>query len=80
MGTVGSFEAKTHPPGLPERVARGEECTITKRGKPVARLVPAAGPGPDVRRVIEELRAPRKGNALGGGPTIREQIEEGRRS
>ena len=40
METVGSFEAKTHLPQLLERAAKGEEFTITKRGKPVARLVP----------------------------------------
>src|SRR5438874_1240357 len=59
MESVGSFEAKTHLPQLLERVAQGEEFTITKHGKPVARLVPAvpAKPKPDVRQVIEELKA-----------------------
>ena len=38
--TIGAFEAKTHLPQLLERVARGESLTITKHGKPVARLVP----------------------------------------
>ena len=40
MENVGSFDAKTHLPQLLERVAKGEEFTITKHGKPVARLVP----------------------------------------
>ena len=40
MHTIGAFEAKTHLPQLLERVARGESLTITKHGKPVARLVP----------------------------------------
>ena len=40
METVGSFEAKTHLARLLERVARGEQIVITKRGKPVAMLVP----------------------------------------
>jgi len=81
METVGSFEAKTHLPQLLERVAKGEEITITKHGKPVARLVPAVTmkPKPDVRKVIEELKAFSKGNTLGKGLTIREMIEEGRR-
>ena len=63
------------------RVAKGEESTITKHGKPVARLVPAAPtkPKPDVRQVIEELKAFSKGNTLGKGLTIREMIEDGRR-
>ena len=81
MESVGSFEAKTHLPQLLERVARGEEFTITKHGKPVARLVPAvsARPKPDVRQVIEELKAFSKGNTLGEDITIRDLIEEGRR-
>ncbi len=33
-------EAKTHLARLLDQVAQGEEITITKRGKPVARLVP----------------------------------------
>jgi len=81
MESVGSFEAKTHLPQLLERVAQGEEFTITKHGKPVARLVPAitATPKPDVRQVIEELKAFSKGNTLGEGITIRGLIEDGRR-
>ncbi|MDR3634469.1 MAG: type II toxin-antitoxin system prevent-host-death family antitoxin [Isosphaeraceae bacterium] len=81
METVGSFEAKIHLPQLVERVAKGEEFTITKHGKPVARLVPAGAIKPrlDVRKVIAELKAFSKGNTLGKGVTIRELIDEGRR-
>lgn len=39
--SIGSFEAKTHFSQLIERVSRGEEIMITRRGKPVAKLVPA---------------------------------------
>ena len=81
MESVGSFEAKTHLPQLLERVAQGEEITITKHGKPIARLVPVAPAKPkvDIRRVIEELKAFSKGNTLGEGITIRDLIEKGRR-
>jgi prevent-host-death family protein len=81
MESVGSFEAKTHLPQLLERVAQGEEFTITKHGKPVARLVPVitGPPKPDVRQVIEELKAFSEGNSLGAGVTIRDLIEDGRR-
>ena len=81
MESVGSFEAKTHLPQLLERVAKGEEFTITKHGKPVARLVPVATtkPKPDVKQVIEELKAFSRGHTLGKGLTIRGMIEEGRR-
>jgi prevent-host-death family protein len=58
MESVGSFEAKTHLPQLLERVARGEEFTITKHGKPVARLVPvtAIKLKPDVRAAVEAMK------------------------
>ena len=81
MENVGSFDAKTHLAQLLERVAKGEEFTITKHGKPVARLVPVAGakPRPDVRQVIEELKAFSKANTLGKDITIRDLIEDGRR-
>ncbi len=81
MDSVGSFEAKAHLPQHLERVAKGEEFTITRHGKPVAKLVPAtpAKPKPDVRQVIAEMKAFRKGNTLGNGITTRELIEEGRR-
>jgi prevent-host-death family protein len=41
MNEVGAFEAKTHLSALLDRVERGEEVTITRHGRPVARLVPA---------------------------------------
>ena len=37
---IGSFEAKTHLSELLEKVKAGQTFTITKRGKPVARLAP----------------------------------------
>ncbi len=79
MTSVGSFEAKTHLPELLKRVARGEKILITRRGEPVAMLVPPLrAPTRDVQEVIEEMKALRRGNTL-GGTTIRELIEEGRR-
>jgi prevent-host-death family protein len=38
---IGTFQAKTHFSQLLERVAKGEEITITKHDRPVARLIPA---------------------------------------
>jgi prevent-host-death family protein len=80
LETIGSFEAKTHLPQLLERAARGEEFTITKHGKPMARLVPAfsATPKSDVRAAVEAMKQFRKGRSLGAS-SIREMIEEGRR-
>jgi prevent-host-death family protein len=79
MVKVGSYQAKTHLPQLLKRVARGERITITRHGTPVAMLVPCEDkPQRDVRAVIEEMKAFRKGRKL-GKVTIRELIEEGRR-
>jgi prevent-host-death family protein len=41
MSEIGASEARNSLGGLLDRVVRGEEITITRHGKPVARLVPA---------------------------------------
>ena len=79
METVGSYEAKTHLPSLLEKVANGEQVTITKHGVPVAMLVPVPSrQKADPSTVIRELKAFRAGRTL-GGLSVRELIEEGRR-
>lgn len=40
MRAVNIHEAKTHLSRLIERVRRGEEITLAKAGRPVARIVP----------------------------------------
>lgn len=42
--SFGVYEAKTHFASLVERAFSGEILTITRHGKPVARLVPVGGP------------------------------------
>jgi prevent-host-death family protein len=67
MITVGAFEAKTHLSSLLDKVAAGEEVTITKHGKPVARLVGAQNiDRARANEVFEKLKALRKGTTLGG--------------
>jgi prevent-host-death family protein len=79
MSTVGLFDAKTHFSALVERVAQGEQITITKHGVPVAVLVPVVDRrGKDPRKIAERIRALRQGARL-EGVTIRQLIEEGRR-
>ena len=60
MDSIGAYEAKTHLPGLLDRVARGESMTITRHGKPVARLVPVSSDRERAReaatRIIERRR------------------------
>jgi prevent-host-death family protein len=41
-GSIGAYAAKTHLSQLLDRVEHGESLTITRNGKPVARLVPVA--------------------------------------
>ncbi len=83
METVGSYEAKTHLPRLLERVEHGEIITITRHGKPVARLVPAApmSAPPDIAEVIAAMRTfqEQEAPALGDDLSIRELIDGGRR-
>ena len=75
---VGAYEAKTHLPALLERVARGEQITITKHGKPVARLVPVGRTGPDRRQeAIERLKKFAEGHTL--DVPLKQLISEGRR-
>ncbi len=79
MKTVGAFEAKTHLNELLQKVCKGETIRITRRGIPVAKLVPAdEGERKDLKEVVREIREIRKGATL-GGLTIRELINEGRR-
>jgi len=79
MTTVGAFDAKTHLTALLRRVSKGETIRITRRGVPIAKIVPAgAGDREDPREVVQEIRELRKGAKL-GKISIRELINEGRR-
>ena len=61
MIKIGAFEAKTHLSALLEKVKNGEEVLITKRGKAIARLVPAEqAKKSEVGLVIDELCLLRK--------------------
>lgn len=65
--TVGAFEAKTHLSALLERVARGEAITITRHGRPVARLVPPArADGTRTAQAVDGLKALRREARLDG--------------
>jgi prevent-host-death family protein len=80
MTEIGAFEAKNTLGQLLDRVENGEEIVITRRGRAVAKLVPAVA-GFDrerARRAAAALRERRKGVTL-GGISIRELIDEGRK-
>jgi prevent-host-death family protein len=78
--TYGAYEAKTHFSELLEKVASGEEITITKHGMPVARLVPVKRKHTPAERraAIARITELSQGLSL-GGLKIRDLINEGRR-
>jgi prevent-host-death family protein len=79
MREVGAFEAKNRLGSLLDRVEQGEEIVITRRGKPVAKLVPT-GPGFDrakARRAVAGLLEASRGLTL-GDLKIKDLINEGR--
>jgi prevent-host-death family protein len=80
MITVSYCEARTHLSKLLDEVARGKRILITRRGNPAALLTPPYEEShKDVKQVIAEMKALRRGNTLGKGLSIRDLIEEGRR-
>ena len=79
MITVGAFEAKTHLSALLQRVAGGEEVLITRHGKAIARLVPAAAAErARIDAAIAGLKSARAGVTL-GGLDWKDLRDEGRR-
>ncbi|MFN0305804.1 MAG: type II toxin-antitoxin system Phd/YefM family antitoxin [Burkholderiales bacterium] len=79
MREIGAFEAKSKLGTLLDWVANGEEILITRRGKAVARLVPAQ-PGFDrakARRAADGIIAARRGVTL-DGLKIKDLVNEGR--
>jgi prevent-host-death family protein len=79
MPEVGAFEAKTHLSHLLDQVERGVTITITRHGRPVARLIPiVTSSRVERRRAIAELKELRAGQTL-GGLSVRELIDQGHR-
>lgn len=79
MRHVGAFEAKNTLGTLLDLVEKGEEIVITRRGKPVARLISTeVSDRSEARAAAARIRARRKGVTL-GGLRIKDLIEEGRR-
>ncbi len=82
--TFGAFEAKTKFSELLERVNQGEEITITRHDKPIARLVPVNRPSQfEIKEAFKKLdeigrRSPL--NPPGQAKlTYRQLIEDGRK-
>jgi prevent-host-death family protein len=80
MRQIGAFEAKNRLSELLAAVENGEEVTITKHGRPVARLVPVnALDQARVAAAISELRRLRGQVRLGDSETVEDLVDEGRR-
>jgi prevent-host-death family protein len=79
MREMGAFEAKNKFGHLLDQAEHGEEIVITRRGKAVARIVPAE-PGFDrdkARRAVAGILEMSRGVTL-GGLNIKDLINEGR--
>ncbi|NUQ61938.1 MAG: type II toxin-antitoxin system prevent-host-death family antitoxin [Pirellulales bacterium] len=77
---LGAYDAKTHFSELLERVAAGEELTITRNGTPVARMVPirATGSPESRKKAIVAMRQLASRNQL-AGLRVKDLIAEGRK-
>lgn len=85
--TVGIRELKDRASSIIERVEEGEAITVTKHGRPVARIVSAATP-PHLAALIADgtVRAREGGRHLpkpitlrGSGKSAADYVSEGRR-
>ena len=78
---IGAFEAKTHFSQILGEVERGADYVVTKRGKPVAKIIPFKQEKELTRKeAIEKLIEMRKlYRGEPGSFNIREAIEQGRR-
>ncbi len=76
--SVGVYDAKSSLTKLLSDVQKGDTVTITKHGKPIARLVPVVEEQQQkASEAIEALRTFHRGRKL-DGLSIRDMIDEGR--
>ena len=75
-----SFDDRTPLGDLLDRCQLGMTIVITRRGQPVARLIPFSRPRDqaEIASSVRKLRAFGKGIKLPKGLTIKDLIEEGR--
>jgi prevent-host-death family protein len=79
MTTIGAFEAKTHFSQIIEKVEQGQNYVVTKRGKPVAKIIPFTEETESLAEGIRKLAEYTRSHWKGDEPfNIREAIEEGR--
>lgn len=78
MDKLSVYDAKAHFSELIERAQSGRSTVITKRGRVVARIVPAKEPEWDRSAVLDEAEALRKKLNIKRRFKIAEVIAEGR--
>ena len=78
MKTVSARDANQHFSRLLADVEAGEEVVITRRGRPVARLVRDTGMSPEDReKALQELRKiMERGVRFEGPPMTRDEMHE----
>ena len=78
---IGLFEAKTHFSQIVEKAENGEDFIITRRGRPVAKIIPfKKEPKMTRTEAVEKLIEMRKlYRGEPGSFNLREAIEDGRR-
>lgn len=75
MAAFTLFDAKNRLSALVDQVEQGQEVTITRRGKPVARLVPIAAQSDQGLQAVEKIRALRQGIAGRGEAFTWDQLK-----
>jgi prevent-host-death family protein len=78
MDKLSVYDAKAHFSELIERAQAGRSTVITKRGRVVARIVPATGQPWDRSVVLDELEALRKELRVKRRFTMADVLAEGR--
>jgi prevent-host-death family protein len=76
---IGAFEAKTHLSEILNKVQEGVEVIITKRGKPIAKIIPFSDDKlnrkkDDILKEFNFIRSKFKGKVI-----IKSYINEGRK-
>ena len=79
MDKLSVYDAKARFSALVERAEAGRSTVITKRGRVVAKIVPATAPKWDRAAVLDEAEAFRKSVKIKGRIGVRKLIEDGRR-
>ena len=77
--SIGSFDAKTHLSNILDEVQKGVEFIITKRGKPVAKLIQYKDNKEIIKLADIIIQFDKIRNSVKGKVNIKEYIDEGRK-